>query len=73
MSPRTAKQLRGAVPVVVTFVLVSLIWDFVTSVLYPQSEGAKPAAAIFIGVLIAFPLIIFESSSLTSGRERCIC
>lgn len=68
MSPRAINRVRGAVPVVVVCVLVSLTWDFVTAALSPEPE-LQPAVALVIGVLIALPLIFFESSSLT-GRFR---
>lgn len=70
MSPRTAQHLRSAVPVVVTFVLVSITWDFVSSYLQPEMGGPVPATATLIGVLIALPLIFFESSTFAERFRR---
>ena len=70
MSPRTANRLRSAVPVVVTFVLVSITWDFVSSYLRPEMGGPVPATATLIGVLIAIPLILFESSTFAERFRR---
>lgn len=70
MSPRTANRLRSAVPVVVTFVLVSITWDFVSSYLRPEMGGPVPATATLIGVLIAIPLILLESSKFEERFRR---
>lgn len=70
MSPRTAQRLRSAAPVVVLFVLVSITWDFVGSLLLPDIGGAEPVLAASIGVLIALPLILLESSAFAERFRR---
>lgn len=70
MSPRTAQRLRSAAPVVVLFVLVSIIWDFVGSLLLPEVGGAEPVLAASIGVLLALPLILLESSAFAERFRR---
>ena len=69
MSPRAKRRLQGALPIVIFFVLVSLTWDFVSSALSPEF-GTQPGAAVMIGVLIALPLIVFESSSVADRFRR---
>jgi hypothetical protein len=64
-----ARRLRNAAPVLVACVAVSLTWDFVGSRLDSSMEGPEPVIAIFIGVLIALPLI-FESSALGKRLRR---
>ena len=70
MSPRTAQRLRSAAPVVVLFVLVSIIWDFVSSLVLPEIGGAEPVLAASIGVLLALPLILLESSAFAERFRR---
>jgi adenylate cyclase len=70
MSPRTAQRLRSAAPVVVLFVLVSIIWDFVSSLALPDIGGAEPFLAASIGVLLALPLILLESSAFAERFRR---
>jgi adenylate cyclase len=70
MSPRTAQRLRSAAPVVVLFVLVSIIWDFVSSLVLPDVGGAEPFLAASIGVLLALPLILLESSAFSERFRR---
>ena len=70
MSPRTAQRLRSAAPVVVLFVLVSITWDFVASLLLPEVGGAEPVLAASIGVLLALPLILLESSAFAERFRR---
>ena len=70
MSPRTAQRLRSAAPVVVLFVLVSISWDFVSSLVLPGIGGAEPVLAASIGVLLALPLILLESSAFAERFRR---
>ena len=70
MSPRTAQRLGSAAPVVVLFVLVSIIWDFVSSLVLPDVGGAEPVLAASIGVLLALPLILLESSAFAERFRR---
>jgi adenylate cyclase len=56
--------------VVVFFVLVAITWDFVGSLLRPDIGGAEPVLAAFIGVLIALPLILLESSAFAERFRR---
>ena len=70
MSPRTAQRLWSAAPVVVLFVLVSIIWDFVSSRVLPEIGGAEPVLAASIGVLLALPLILLESSAFAERFRR---
>ena len=70
MSPRTAQRLRSAAPVVVLFVLVSIIWDFVSSLVLSDIGGAEPFLAASIGVLLALPLILLESSAFAERFRR---
>lgn len=70
MSPRASQRLRSAVPVVVVFVLVSITWDAVASHLRPEAGGTAPVAATLIGVLIALPLILLESSTFVERFRR---
>ena len=69
MSPRLARRLRGAVPVIVFFVIVALTWDNVRWYLAPELGPREPLTVTFIGVLLALPLIVLEPSAL-SGRFR---
>jgi len=69
MSPRLARQMREAVPVIVFFVVVALTWDNVRWYLAPESGPREFLTAAFIGVLLAIPLIVLESSAL-AGRFR---
>ncbi len=68
MSLRAKRRLRAALPVVTLFVAISLVWDGLTSILAPDAPAA-PATTVVFGVLIALPLILFESSPL-AGRFR---
>jgi len=70
MSPRTTQRLRGAIPVVVLFVLVSLTWDLVTWLLWCEAGGPDPAVATFIGIFISLPLIVLESSTFSERFRR---
>jgi adenylate cyclase len=56
--------------VVVLFVLVSIIWDFVSSLVLPDIGGAEPFMAASIGVLLALPLILLESSAFAERFRR---
>ena len=69
MSPRAKRRLQGAIPIVGFFVAISLIWDFVSSRLGPHPE-TQPEVAVTIGILIALPLIVFESSTFASRFRR---
>ena len=64
MSPRLARHLRDAVPVIVFFVIVALTWDNVRWYLAPELAPREPLTVTFIGVLLALPLIVLESSAL---------
>jgi len=70
MSPRMARRLRSAAPVVVLCVFVAVGWDFVSSLLKPTIGGTEPAIAVVIGVLIALPLILLESSAFAERMRR---
>ena len=70
MSPGLVRRLRSAVPVVVACVLVAVTWDQVSSRLSPEVEGSEPFMAMFIGVLIALPLIILESTAFAERMRR---
>jgi len=70
MSPGLVRRLRSAVPVVVICVLVAVTWDQVGSRLDPEVEGPEPFMAIFIGVFIALPLLLLESSGFAERTRR---
>lgn len=70
MSPRTTQRLRAAIPVVVFFVLVSLTWDFVTWLTWPDGGAPQPIVATVIGVFISLPLILLESSTFAERFRR---
>ena len=70
MSPGRARRLRGAVPVIVFFVLVALAWDTIRWYLAPESGPREPATVMVIGVLLALPLIILESTALAEHFRR---
>jgi adenylate cyclase len=70
MSPRSARHLRDAVPVTVFFVIVALTWDTVRWYLAPEIGPREPLTAIFIGVLLALPLMVLESSALSERFRR---
>ena len=69
MSPRLTHRLRGAVPTIALFVVVALVWDQVRWAVAPERGPREPLTATLIGVLLAFPLIVFESSAW-AGRFR---
>ena len=66
MSPRLVRHLRDAVPVIVFFVIVALTWDNVRWYLAPEDGPREPLTVMFLGVLLALPLIVLESSALAS-------
>ena len=70
MSPRLAHHLRGAVPVIAFFVIVALTWDNVRWYLAPEAGPREPLTVMFIGVLLALPLIVLESSGLAEPFRR---
>lgn len=70
MSPRLARRLRAAVPVIVFFVFVALTWDSVRWYLAPERGPREPLTVTFIGVLLALPLIILESSAFAERFRR---
>ena len=70
MSPRLARHLRGAVPVIAFFVIVALTWDNVRWYLAPEAGPREPLTVMFIGVLLALPLIVLESSGLAEPFRR---
>jgi len=70
MSPRLARRLRGAVPVIVFFVIVALTWDNVRWYLAPELGPREPLTVTFIGVLLALSLIVLESSALSERFRR---
>ena len=70
MSPRLARHLRDAVPVIVFFVIVALTWDNVRWYLAPEIGAREPLTVMFIGVLLALPLIVLESSALAERFRR---
>ena len=70
MSPRLARHLRDAVPVIVFFVIVALTWDNVRWYLAPELGPREPLTVTFIGVLLALPLIVLESSALSERFRR---
>ena len=53
MSPRLARHLRDAVPVIVFFVIVALTWDNVRWYLAPEDGPREPLTVMFLGVLLA--------------------
>ncbi len=69
MSPRVARHVRDAVPVIVFFVIVALTWDNVRWYLAPEIGPREPLTVMFLGVLLALPLIVLESTPL-GGRFR---
>jgi adenylate cyclase len=69
MSPKLARRVRSAAPIVVLFVVIAVTWDVVTFYLNPV-EPLKPLLAAFIGVLIALPLILLESSRVAERFRR---
>jgi len=56
--------------VIVFFVIVSLIWDTVTFYLSPESGAGQPWMVVFIGALLAVPLIVLESSRFAKRFRR---
>lgn len=70
MSPRLARHLRDAVPVAVFFVIVALTWDSVRWYLAPEDGPREPLTVILIGVLLALPLVVLESSALAERFRR---
>ncbi|MDA1348892.1 MAG: adenylate/guanylate cyclase domain-containing protein [Chloroflexi bacterium] len=65
-----ARHLRDAVPVIVFFVIVALTWDNVRWYLAPEDGPREPLTVMFIGVLLALPLIVLESSALAERFRR---
>ena len=70
MSPRLARHLRDAVPVIVFFVIVALTWEIVRWYLAPEIGPRDPLSVTFFGVLVALPLIALESSALSEFFRR---
>lgn len=70
MSPRLGRHLRDGLPVIVFFVIVALTWDIVRWYVAPEVGPREPLTAVFIGVLMALPLIILESSVLSERFRR---
>ena len=70
MSSRLARRLRSAVPIIVFFVLVALTWDNVRWYLAPEVGPREPLTVTFIGVLLAIPLIVLESSGFAERFRR---
>ena len=70
MSPRLVRHLRDAVPVIVFFVIVALTWDNVRWYLAPEDGPREPLTVMFLGVLLALPLIVLESSALAERFRR---
>ncbi|MEZ4415938.1 MAG: adenylate/guanylate cyclase domain-containing protein [Gemmatimonadota bacterium] len=70
MNTRAVRHLRSIVPVAVFFVIVALTWDTVRWSLAPEAGPREPLTATFIGVLLAVPLIVFESSTLAQRFRR---
>ena len=69
MSPRARRHVRGAIPIVALFVLLSLAFDFATTRFSAEPE-TQPGIAVLIGVLISLPLIILEGSTLADRFRR---
>jgi adenylate cyclase len=65
-----ARHLRDAVPVIVFFVIVALTWDNVRWYLAPELGPREPLTTTFIGVLLALPLLVLESSALSERFRR---
>jgi adenylate cyclase len=62
--PAVSQRLRSALPILAICILVSLVWDFFASRSGP--EPGQPGVALLIGILIALPLLFFESSRLAA-------
>jgi len=56
--------------VVIVCVLVSLAWDFGAARLDPETVATQPGLALFIGMLMSLPLILFESSRFAQRVRR---
>jgi len=70
MSPRLARQFQEAVPIIVFFIIVALTWDNVRWHLAPEVGPREPLTVTFIGVLLALPVILFESSAVAKPFRR---
>ena len=70
MNSKLARRVRSATPIVVLFVVIALTWDVVTVTLNPETGPSQPLVAAFIGILIALPLILLESSRVAEYFRR---
>lgn len=70
VTPGAERHLREAVPVGVFFVGVALTWDNVRWYIAPELGPREPVTMVFIGILLALPLIALESSALARRFRR---
>ena len=68
MSPKTVRGLQRAILTAVFFILVSLTWDTTSSRL--AGHPTRSGFAVILGVMIALPLILMESSRLADRFRR---
>jgi adenylate cyclase len=62
--------MRGAVFIVAFFMVVALTWDNVRWYLAPEIGPREPLTVMFIGMLLAVPLIVLESSRFAEPFRR---